>query len=214
MAAASPTLVLTLDAALPGCSAGVVRDGVALSARLADGARGNLAALPAMAAAVLEEAGVPAAALSLIAVTVGPGSFTGLRAALALAHGIGLAAGVPVAGVTVGEALFDPGDPRLQWAAVDTRRGRVFLEQDGEVRPATLDALPTPSGPLVVGGDAAAAVADRLRALGFDVMLGPVLPAPVGIALAALRRAAAGLPVRPAQPLYVDPPEARPANAA
>ena len=206
--------MLTLDAALPGCSAGIVRDGMVLAVRTADGARGNLAALPAMAAAVLEGAGVPAAALSLIAVTVGPGSFTGLRAALALAHGIGLAAGVPVAGVTVGEALFDPGEPRAQWAAVDTRRGRVFLECGGEVRSAALDRLPAPSGPLVVGGDAAAAVMGRLRARGFDVTLGPALPAPAGIAAAALRRAAAGLPVRPAQPLYVDPPEARPANAA
>ena len=167
-----------------------------------------------MTAAVLEQAGAPAAALSLVAVTVGPGSFTGLRAALALAHGIGLGAGVPMAGVTVGEALFDPGEPRAQWAAIDTRRGRVFLECGGEVWPVALDDLPAPSGPLVVGGDAAAAVADRLRARGFDVALGPVLPMPAGIAMAALRRAAAGLPTRPAQPLYVDPPEARPANAA
>ncbi len=167
-----------------------------------------------MTAAVLEQAGAPAAALSLVAVTVGPGSFTGLRAALALAHGIGLGAGVPMAGVTVGEALFDTGEPRAQWAAIDTRRGRVFLECGGEVWPVALDDLPAPSGPLVVGGDAAAAVADRLRARGFDVALGPVLPMPAGIAMAALRRAAAGLPTRPAQPLYVDPPEARPANAA
>ena len=181
---------------------------------MADGTRGNLAALPAMAAAVLEEAGIGAAALSLIAVTVGPGSFTGLRAALALAHGIGLAAGVPVAGVTVGEALFDPGEPRLQWTAIDTRRGRVFLECGGEVRPAGLDDLPTPPGPLLVSGDAAVAVAERLRARGFDVLLGPALPGAAGIAAAALRRAEAGLPVRPAQPLYVDPPEARPASAA
>lgn len=208
------SLVLTLDAALPGCSAGVVRDSVVLSMRAVDGTRGNLATLPAMAAAVLEQAGASAAALSLIAVTVGPGSFTGLRAALALAHGIGLAAGVPVAGVTVGEALFDPREPRAQWAAVDTRRERVFLERGGEVRAVALNDLPAPSGPVVVGGDAAAVVADRLRARGFDVALGPVLPMPAGIAMAALRRAAAGLPVRPAQPLYVDPPEARPANAA
>ena len=48
-----------------------------------------------------------AADLDLVAVTVGPGSFTGIRAALALAHGLALAAGVPVIGVTVGEALAD-----------------------------------------------------------------------------------------------------------
>ncbi len=204
-------LVLTLDAALPGCSAGLVRDGVVLAVRVMDGARGHAAALPAMAAAVLAEAEIEAGALSMVAVTVGPGSFTGLRAALALAHGIGAATGVPVVGVTVGEALDGPADGRLHWAAVDTRRGRVFLERGGEVRSVALDGLPAPDGPVTVGGDAAAAVAERLASSGHDVSLGGTLPTPAGIAAAALRRAAAGLPPRAAQPLYVDPPEARPA---
>ena len=205
-------LVLTLDAALPGCSAGIVRDGAMLAERRMDGARGHAAALPAMVAAVLAEAGVGAAGLSMVAVTVGPGSFTGLRAALSLAHGIAVAAAVPVAGVTVGEALDGPADGRLHWAAVDTRRGRVFLEYGGEVRSASLDGLPAPDGPVTVGGDAGAAVAERLAVGGYDARLGCVRPCPAGIAAAALRRAAAGLAPRPAQPLYVDPPEARPAG--
>ena len=206
-------LVLTLDAALPGCSAGVVRDGAVLAERRMTGARGHAGALPAMAAAVLAEAGVGAAALALVAVTVGPGSFTGLRAALALAHGIGLAAGVPVVGVTVGEALDGPPGGRLHWTAVDTRRGRVFLEVAGEVRSAALDRLPLPSGPVRVGGDAAIPVVACLSAAGCDAVVGATMPAPAGIAAAALRRAEAGLPPRPAQPLYVDPPEARPPAA-
>lgn len=207
-------LVLTLDAALPGCSAGVVRNGAVLAERRMTGARGHAGALPAMAAAVLAEAGVGAAALSLVSVTVGPGSFTGLRAALSLAHGIGLAAGVPVVGVTVGEALDGPPDGplggRLHWTAVDTRRGRVFLEVAGQVRSAGLDALPAPSGPVRVSGDAAVAVVERLLGAGHDAMVGTLAPDPAGIAAAALRRAEAGLAPRPAQPLYVDPPEARP----
>jgi len=204
-------LVLTLDAALPGCSVGVVRDGAVLAKRVMDGARGHAAALPAMAAAVLAEAGIEAGALSMVVVTVGPGSFTGLRAALALAHGVGIAAGVPVVGVTVGEALDGSADGRLHWAAVDTRRGRVFLERGGEVRSVALDGLPVPDGPVTVGGDAAAAVAERLAKDGHDVLLGDTLPTPAGIAAAALRCAAVGLPPRAAHPLYVDPPEARPA---
>ncbi len=182
-----------------------------MAARYLDGARGHAAALPAMAAAVLTEAGIEAAALSMVAVTTGPGSFTGLRAALSLAHGIGAAAGVAVAGVTVGEALDEPADGRLHWAAVDTRRGRVFLDCCGEVRSVTLDGLPTPDRAVTVGGDACAPVAERLASAGCDVRLGQARPEPAGIAAAALRRAAAGLAARPAQPLYVDPPEARPA---
>ena len=81
--------------------------------------------------------------------TVGPGSFTGIRAGLALAHGIALAAGVPVVGVTVGEALADSlpylGERQL-WVAIDSRRGRVFLERDDTVVATPLDALPTPDG--------------------------------------------------------------------
>lgn len=212
MPAAIAVVVLTLDAALSGCSAGLVSDGEVVAERHLDDARGHAAALPEMAAAVLAEAGVAAAALSMVAVTVGPGSFTGLRAALSLAHGIGAAAGVPVAGVTVGEALNVPADGRLHWAAVDTRRGRVFLDCCGNVRSVALDELPAPDRPVTVGGDAAAAVAEWLAGAGYDVRQGQARPGPAGIAAAALRRAAAGLTPRPAQPLYVDPPEARPAG--
>jgi len=218
MATPDGPLILTLDAALGGCSAGVVGPCGVLAERRADGARGQVAALPAMAQAALAQAGAVRAQLAMVAVTIGPGSFTGIRAALSLAHGVALAAGVPVVGVTVGEALrvSDTGraqDGRAQWVAVDSRRGRVFLDRGGEVATVALDALPDPSGPVSVAGDAAVAVASRLAARGFDVLLLPGrMPTPAGVAAAAQRRMAAGPDVRPAQPLYVDPPEARPAT--
>lgn len=206
MPAAVAPLILTLDAAGDGFSAAVVGQGV-LAERRQEGARGSAGLLPAMAAAVLDEAGIGAPGLGMVAATVGPGGFTGLRAALSLAHGIGLAAGVPVAGVTVGEALWTPAPGRTLWVAVDSRRGRVFLERDGAVRSVALDSLPDPSGPLALAGDAAPAVAAALRDRGFDVLLLDARhPTPLGIAMAARRG-----PGRPAQPLYVDPPEARPA---
>lgn len=155
------------------------------------------------------------ARLAMVAVTIGPGSFTGIRAALSLAHGIALAAGVPVVGVTVGEALAVPDCGRLQWVAIDTRRGRVFLEHGGGVATVALDALPDPPGPVSLAGDAAIAVASRLAARGADVLLLPArMPTPAGVAAAARRRAGAGPDSRPAQPLYVDMPEARPAKSA
>ncbi len=194
--------VLTLDAALDGCSAGFVVDGVVVAEQRRAGGRGSAAVLPALAQAVMGGA-LP----DVVAVTVGPGSFTGVRAALALAHGIGLGAGAPVRGVTVGDAIRAAGDAaRPVWVAVDSRRGRVFLDDGGGVVTVALDLLPSPPGPVAIAGDAAIAVASRLAARGFDVQL-----------LAARRPGAAGIasaPGRAALPLYVDAPEARPNAAA
>lgn len=207
-------LILTLDSALARCSAGLVADGILRAGRQQEAGRGQAALLPMMVAAVLDDAGVATTDLNLIAVTVGPGSFTGIRAGLALAHGIALGAGVPVVGVTVGEALADAlphlGGRQL-WSAIDNRRGRVFLEQDGSVLAFALDSLPGATGPVAVAGDAAVAVAARLAARDTDVMLTDARwPTARHVAMVGARRlAGGGLPPRPAQPLYVDPPEAR-----
>jgi tRNA threonylcarbamoyladenosine biosynthesis protein TsaB len=206
--------ILALDSALARCSAALVVETAIVALRQEEARRGQAARLPLLAEAVLAEAGVEACRLDLIAVTVGPGSFTGIRAALSLAHGIGLGAGVPVVGVTVGEALA-ASLPRLGgrdfWAAIDSRRGRVFLERGTTVEAVALGALPMPEGRVAVGGDAAIAVAAELAARDCDVMLTDArLPAPRLVAMAALARHRGELPPRPAQPLYVDPPEARP----
>jgi tRNA threonylcarbamoyl adenosine modification protein YeaZ len=205
--------ILTLDAALAQCAAAVVvdREGVAVRQTLA--AQGHAALLPVMAREVLAEAAIAPTSLNLVAVTVGPGSFTGIRAGLALAHGFALAAGLPVVGVTVGEALADSlpylGERQL-WVAIDSRRGRVFLERRDSVVATALEALPTPDSKVAVAGDAAAAVAARLAARDADVMLTDArLPIARHVAVVAERRYRGELRSLPALPLYVDPPEAR-----
>jgi tRNA threonylcarbamoyladenosine biosynthesis protein TsaB len=205
--------VLALDAALARCAAAVVVDEQTVAVRQEDVARGHAALLPVMANAVLDEVGLRATSLDLVAVTVGPGSFTGIRAGLALAHGIGLAVGALVVGVTVGEALAVAlphlGDRRL-WVAIDSRRGRIFLERDGVVLAVALDTLPAAQGKVAVAGDAAAAVASRLAARDVDVMLTDARLALVRhVAVVAERRFKGMLRPLPAQPLYVDPPEAQ-----
>ena len=207
------TRILAIDGALARCSAAVVVDGEVLAGRHQDAARGHAALLPALAQAVLADAGVAAPTLDLIAVTVGPGSFTGVRAGLALAHGIALAAGVPLVGVSVGEALAEAMPHlgrRALWCAIDSRRGRIFLERDGVVTTMALDDLPRPDGPVAIAGDAAIAVAARLAAREADVMLTDArLPVARHVALVGERRLAGDLPPRAPQPIYVAPPEAR-----
>jgi tRNA threonylcarbamoyl adenosine modification protein YeaZ len=205
--------ILALDSALARCSAAVVLDGEVLAARQVNAARGHAALLPVLVQEVLDEAAVSAPTLDLVAVTVGPGSFTGIRAGLALAHGLALAAGVPLVGVSIGEALADAFPHlgrRVLWCAIDSRRGRIFLERDGVVAAMATDDLPQPDGAVAVAGDAAPAVAARLAARDVDVMLTDArLPLARHIALVGGRRLAGELPPREVQPIYVDPPEAR-----
>ena len=176
--------------------------------------RGHASALACMARDALRDAALDAMALDLIAVTVGPGGFTGIRGGIALALGIGVSAGVPVIGVTVGEALADAlpflGGWTL-WCAINSRRGRVFLETGDQVLSLAVTELPWPGRPIAVTGSAAMEVASRLAARGANVMLTDVrLPVGRHVARVAERRFLGQLRPLPAQPLYVDPPEAKP----
>lgn len=204
-------IVLGLDAALARCSAAVLVDGAVRAEAGAEGARGYATVLPDMARRVLTEAGVAADALDAVAVTVGPGSFTGLRAAIALAQGIALGAGCPVVAVSVAEALAAAVDcpGRTLWVALDNRRGRIFLDRGAGIVALATEAVEPPVGPLALAGDAAEALAERLHAGGADVLLTQArLPRAREVATVGARRARGELPALAVRPLYVEPPQA------
>jgi len=119
--------VLAFDCAVSGLSLAVVRDGAALAQWREEG-RGQAASLLPAIATVLKEAGVDRRALSMIAVTVGPGSFTGVRVGLATARGLAMALDIPLAGIATTTALLAaaPHDDRLSVAAIDTHLGDWF----------------------------------------------------------------------------------------
>jgi len=97
--------LLAIDTACAACSAALWIDGVVVSSRLREMVRGQAEALMPMVAEVMHEARAEFAALDLIAVTIGPGSFTGLRTGLAAARGIALARSLPLIGVTTTESI-------------------------------------------------------------------------------------------------------------
>jgi tRNA threonylcarbamoyladenosine biosynthesis protein TsaB len=200
--------ILALDSALARASAAVIEDGRVLGAATGEG--GGVLAL--LAAQALAAAGLVGRDLGAVAATVGPGSFTGIRTGLALAAGIGLAAGIPLVGVSVGEAIaamLPDVPPCRLWVAIDSRRGRIFLEREGQVTSWAIVALPRPAGPMVLAGDAAEVVEASLVALGVEVRLAAIrVGDAVGVGRAAARRLAGLLPPRAAAPLYVDPPAA------
>ena len=208
-------IILALDAALGRWSVCLVADGIVLAQRHQDGGRGQAALLAPMVAEVLAEAGITATGLAAVAVTTGPGSFTGLRAAIALAQGIAAGAGCALIGVTVAEALIAALPARAAnreiWVAIDSRRDRVFLLRGADHAAYALNALPVASGRIAVAGDAAIAVACRLAARGTaSVMLTDArLPDAVMLAAVAARRLADQLPMVPVEPMYIDAPEAK-----
>src|SRR5689334_24895318 len=102
--------VLAIDTALEACAAAVLdterpNDGVHESQPMT---RGHAETLMPLVARVLDRAKIEAQQIDRIAVTVGPGSFTGLRVGIAAARGIALATGKPAIGLTTLAAFAAP----------------------------------------------------------------------------------------------------------
>ena len=129
--------VLAIDTALAACSAAVLdsehdsilaRESIAMN-------RGHAEALMPLLARVLEHAALEFAAIERVAVTTGPGSFTGLRVGIAAARGLGLAGGTPVVGLSTLSAFAAPliaaDDAVPVVAAIDARHNHVYLQEFG-----------------------------------------------------------------------------------
>ena len=131
------TLALAFDCAVTGLSVAVTRDGAVLASHRAEGRDQAATLLPAIAA-TLVKAAVARRELELIAVTVGPGSFTGVRVGLAAARGLAVALGVPLAGITTTAALLAQveSSDRIAVAAIDTHLGDWFCAiREGDQAP-------------------------------------------------------------------------------
>ncbi len=129
--------VLAIDTALEACSAAVLdteRAGMVAHESQAM-QRGHAEALMPLVARVLDRAGFAFAELDRIAVTTGPGSFTGLRVGISAARGIALAAGKPAVGLTTLAAYAAPfiaaDDTLPVVVAIDARHDHVYLQVYG-----------------------------------------------------------------------------------
>ncbi len=220
--------VLGIDSATSACSAAICENGTLISKRYETMTRGQSEAMMPMIEEVFGESGLEARDLDLIAVTVGPGAFTGLRIAIATAVGISLASGVTVVGITTTEAIAYGAKQDSEMAlgaivALDSRRDDIYLQAFSSLGLAitpvkaiamsdiknwvsTLDH----SGPFTLIGDASA------RAIGFFdhsslvITQGAAIGVPDAKHVAALtaEKYTAGIRMLEPTPLYLRPPDA------
>jgi tRNA threonylcarbamoyladenosine biosynthesis protein TsaB len=127
-------IILAIDTALDACSAAVLDTATSKTIAIESQPmkRGHAEALMPLIARVMKESGLAFTALDRIAVTTGPGSFTGLRVGLSAARGIALATGKPVVGVTTLTAFAAPvvaeNSEHPIISAIDARHDHVYFQ--------------------------------------------------------------------------------------
>ncbi|MFQ5534508.1 MAG: tRNA (adenosine(37)-N6)-threonylcarbamoyltransferase complex dimerization subunit type 1 TsaB [Sphingomonadales bacterium] len=224
--------ILALDTALGACSAAVQIDRRVIAFDHQIQQRGHAETLAPMVQRVMREAGLRIPDLDRIAVTVGPGTFTGLRVGLAAARGFSVASDVGLVGVTTLDALAAGAAERLAaddtWrsivAVIDARRGEVYrrtfrrvanppgFEATGAAEVVALDQIASqlPEGPGLFVGTGARSAFDQLGDRQADFSCPDVPDQPDARNVAML--GCLGEPPVPGQapaPLYLRKPDAK-----
>jgi tRNA threonylcarbamoyladenosine biosynthesis protein TsaB len=216
-------LILAIDTALDACAAAVLDTNAnkLIAQEQQPMKRGHAEALMPLIARVMKACGLPFVALDRIAVTTGPGSFTGLRVGLSAARGIGLAANKPVVGVTTLTAYAAPvvsqnaEQPVL--SAIDARHDQVYFQVvagDGtsllRARVGSIDEAVETSryGALHLVGNAAQLLSQRWPAKATPPFKVEALAAP-DITWVAWLGAAVNPESAPARPYYLRAPDVK-----
>lgn len=208
--------ILSLDTTMAACSAAVIDTECALplAAAFVLMERGHAEALPPMVAQVMATSGLDFSRIDRIAVTTGPGTFTGVRIGIAFARGLGLPCGIPVIGINSLSAIAanepstgpllvvsDARNGEVYAASFDANRGLIAAPH---ITTPVAAAADMPRETLVLGTAAQAVVAASERN---DLIVSQAGILPVAAHFA---RLATGIPPgeMPA-PLYLRAPDAR-----
>jgi tRNA threonylcarbamoyl adenosine modification protein YeaZ len=219
--------VLAIDTALAACAAAVLETGHGIVAsETLPMVRGHAEALVPLVERVIKRAGIAFRDFDRIAVTTGPGSFTGVRVGLAAARGFAVATGLPVVGVStlsVYAAPYLAANHKIPViAAIDARHSQVYLQvfgPDGQtllsprLAPLSEAARAASNAPACLVGSAARAVAEALPKSAPVPRVVDAREAPDIAWLAQIGAVAPETDATP-NPQYLRAPDAQPQNAA
>ncbi len=145
-----PDIVLAIDTSAAHCAAALLfghrEPGLKATRKIisrCEGmAKGQAERLPVLVADLLHDAKVGWPDITLLAVGVGPGNFTGIRIAVAYVRGLALGLGIPAKGVTLFEAVvMASGGSRFPyWTVIDAPRGAVYAQRFPQGAACILDA--------------------------------------------------------------------------
>ena len=148
--------LLAFETATEACSVALWIDGTVIERFEIAPRRHAELSLP-WAEQLLDEAGIARSQLDGIAVGRGPGAFTGVRLAIALAQGIAMALDKPVVAVSTLAALAMQSAGERTLAAIDARMGEIYIgafERDGDAQlPTSVETVMRPDAVLVPEGD-------------------------------------------------------------
>jgi tRNA threonylcarbamoyladenosine biosynthesis protein TsaB len=217
-------IVLAFDCSMIGCSAAVVAGSTVLARGEAPAGIGQSESLMPLLQRVMDQAGMGWDRLELIGVTVGPGSFTGIRIGLAAARGLALALGKPVAGIPTPDALVAgiPGDERGKrpvLVVIDSKRADPFVQSfDANSNALTavtampaLEAARLLADPPLLVGDAAPQLMPLIP--GAILSRAPTRPDSAALAVLAARHMAEKRALPP-EPIYLRPADVTLAGAS
>lgn len=212
-------MMLAVDTALGACSVAVLNGDAVLAHQFVEMTRGHAEALAPMVEATMRQAGVGFSALDRLAVTTGPGTFTGQRVGLAFMRGLRVGLQKPLIGVTTLEAMAAATERNRAAAIHDAKRDEAYLSlwENGAttLEPAVMafaDAIARirAFGSCALCGTGAALAGE---ALGSAFAVTDIRqPDALWVARLAITRP---VPDRPPAPLYLRAPDAKlPASAA
>lgn len=219
--------VLSVDTCFDACSVAAGRGLRTLTPSISfafeEMQKGHAERLVPMIEAVLAGARLPVDKLDRIAVTYGPGTFTGSRICVSAARALSLATGAEFVAISSLRLMaMSPLIPAARTAriaiAVDARRDEVYLEVFDRHTLATIDgplclhvndaALMIGQGPIVIAGSGAGTLAEAARRLGGEAqaILPGLLPDALNVLFPAIE-----MPItKELKPLYLRPPDAKP----
>lgn len=219
--------VLAIDTCGDQCAAAACAASGPISSAQQLMARGHAEALPGLVVEALEKAGISYGDLERIVVTVGPGSFSGVRVGLSMARGLAVVLKIPVVGVSTLRAIAASDDgadlSAARLVAIDAKRGEVYAQlfRDGQSPDAQpiavalqedlgeiIDRIEVETGTIRLIGSGAALLARQETALAsLYCPDGPVRPDIAALCDLGSALVPDGFPPKP---LYIRPPDAKP----